>query len=152
MLQLFNNKSNTGGYYKNMNGVDFTPLINTAVDAFISIGVALIGLGVYYIRQYVKSKIQNEELKSSLLLTLNTIENSVKSSMMNMTDDIQKILADGKVTPEELAMLKKAAKEEYQKQIDPKLKERLQAHINDIDKFIEQKVEAEIMKIKSKTV
>lgn len=135
-----------------MNGVDFTPLINTAVDAFISIGVALIGLGVYYIRQYVKSKIQNEELKSSLLLTLNTIENSVKSSMMNMTDDIQKILADGKVTPEELAMLKKAAKEEYQKQIDPKLKERLQAHINDIDKFIEQKVEAEIMKIKSKTV
>lgn len=134
-----------------MHGVDFSPLFQTGINAIVAIGVALIGLGIYYVRQYVASKIDNEELKNSVLLTLTTIENSVKSSILNMGEAVEKALADGKITQEELEALKAAAKNEYMNQISPKLRERLQAHINDVDKFIEKKVEAEIQKIKSKT-
>ena len=127
--------------------IDLSPIYETISQGLISIAVALIGLGVYYIRQYVLSKIKNEELRNSLALTLSTLENSVKSSLLNMGKELKEALADGVITKEELDKIKSQVKADVKAQIEPKLQERLQAHVNDLDKFLDQAIEAEIQKL-----
>ena len=129
--------------------IDISPLTQTIAEGLVTIGVTLIGVGVWYLKKYVASKIESEELKNSLTLTLTTIENAVKASVLDMGEEVKKMLADGKLDASELARLKDMAKSEVYTQISPALQSRLQAHINDVDAFIDKKVKAEVQKLSS---
>lgn len=131
--------------------IDLSPLYQTLLESAVSIATVLIAVGVYYIRSYVVSKIKNEELRNSLNLTLTTIQNAVNASVLNLKDEVKAALADGKITEEELNKIKQKAKEDVKTLIEPKLQERLQAHVSDLDKFINQAVEAEVAKLQDLT-
>ena len=134
-----------------MVSIDLSPLTQTLTDSTVLIITALIGLGVFYLRKYVISKIDNEELKNSLLLTLQVVQSSVNSAVQGMGGELKTALADGKLTNEELDHLKQIAKTQVTQQISPALQKRLQAHVNDVDKFIEDKVKEEVLKIQQKS-
>ena len=134
-----------------MVAIDLSPLTQTVTDSMVLIVTALIGLGVFYLRKYVISKIDNEELKNSLLLTLQVVQSSVNSAVQGMGGEVKVALSDGKITNEELEHLKAVAKKQVSEQISPALQKRLQAHVNDVDKFIEDKVKEEVLKIQQKS-
>ena len=131
--------------------VDLSPLYQTLAESIISIGVAIIAVATYYIRKYALQKIDNEELRNSLELTLKTIEGSIKSAVLSLGDELKEALADGKLDEQEIEKLKTLAKKDVEEQISPALQKRLQAHVNDVNKFIEKQVEAELLKLQNIT-
>jgi len=126
--------------------MDMSSLYQTIIDSAAVIITALAGTGVVYFKSYINKRIENEELKNSILLSMTTLENSVKSSIQNLSVEGKKALADGIVSKEELNNIKKSAIEHFEKQVSPALQKRLVAHVGDMETFITNKISAELQK------
>lgn len=126
--------------------MDLSNLYQTIIDSAAIIITALVGMGVVYLKHYINSRIENEELKNSVMLTMTTIENSVKGSIQNLSEEGKKAVADGVITKDELEIIKASAIDNFKKQVSPKLQERLQAHVGDVESFITNKISAELQK------
>jgi len=126
--------------------MDYSQLYQTIIDSAAVIITALVGAGVVYIKGYINKRIENEELKNSVLITMTTLENSVKSSIQNLSAEGKKAVADGTVSDEELEKIKKSAIEHFEKQVAPALQDRLNAHVGDMETFITNKITAELQK------
>lgn len=131
--------------------MDFSQLFQTIIDSATLIITALVALGVVYIKNYASKRISNDELKNSVLLTLTTVENSVKSTVQNMSENAKIAVADGKVSKEEFEEIRKKAFNHFSKQVSPELQKRLQAHVGDVELFITDKVAAELQKVEKVT-
>ena len=126
--------------------MDMSTLYQTIIDSAAVIITAFVGMGVVYIKGYIAKRIENEELKNSVLLSMTTIENSVKTSIQNLSIEGKKAVADGVVSPEELNIIKLAAIDHFKKQVSPALQDRLTAHVKDVETFISNKITAELQK------
>jgi len=127
-----------------MHGVDLSMFYQDMLGLLSMVITAFVGIGIAYLRKYVNSRIQSEELKQSIVLTLDTIESSTKAAISNLADSAKQALADGVITPEELKQLEQEARKEVEKNLTPAMKERLQAHVNDVDEFVQMKVKAAV--------
>lgn len=105
---------------------------------------ALVAVGIAYLRKYVNEKIKSDEIKQSIALTLDTIESSAKAAISDLSDQAKKALADGKITPEEMKALEQAARAQIEENLTPAMKERLQAHVGDVDRYVQMKVKAAV--------
>jgi len=105
---------------------------------------ALVAVGIAYVRKYVNEKIKSDEIKQSIVLTLDTIESAAKAAISDLSDKAKKALADGKITPEEMAELEAAARRQIEENLSPAMKERLQAHVGDVDRYVQMKVKAAV--------
>jgi len=121
-------------------------LYQTIIDSAAIIITALVGMGVVYIKGYIAKRIENEELKNSVLLSMTTIENSVKSSIQNLSIESKKAVADGVITEDELKNIQTTAMDHFKKQVSPELQNRLTAHVGDVETFITNKISAELQK------
>jgi len=126
--------------------MDLSNIYQAIIDSAAVIITGLVGVGVVYVKGYINKRIENEELKNSVMLSMTTIENSVKSSIQNLSAEGKKAVADGKVSKEELDIIKKSALEHFNKQVSPLLQERLTAHVGDVETFISNKITAELQK------
>ena len=131
--------------------MDFSQVGQTLVDSLAVIITALVGLGIVYIKGYINKRIENEELKNSVLLSMTTLENSVKGSIQALSSEMKVAVADGKVTPEELKTIQQKASKHFTEQVSPELQERLKAHVGDVETFITNKVAAELQKAEKVT-
>lgn len=105
---------------------------------------ALVGVGIVYLRKFVNSKVASQELKESLLLTLSTVEDAVKASVSDLDAEVRKALEDGTITEEERKHLLLVAEREVNNTIGSAAKDRLQAHVADVDKLIQNKVKSAV--------
>jgi hypothetical protein len=126
--------------------MDFSNLYQTIIDSAAVIITAFVGMGVVYVKGYISKRIENEELKNSILLSMTTIENSVKSSIQNLSVEGKKAVADGVISQQELKTITDSAIEHFKKQVSPALQDRLTAHVGDIESFITNKITAELQK------
>lgn len=131
--------------------VDFSTLSQTLVDGSVVVLTALVGLVVAYVKQYITKKIQNEEFRSSLLVTTKVLESSVNSSINGLPISSKKALADGKINPEELKQIEDVAYKHFLRQVSPELQKRLQAHITDIQSFMVNGIKSQMEKANTVT-
>ena len=131
--------------------MDFSQVSQALVDSLAVIITALVGLGIVYIKGYINKRIENEELKNSVLLSMTTLENSVKGSIQALSGDLKLAVADGKVSKDELFGIQQKAIKHFAEQVSPQLQKRLQAHVGDIETFITNKVAAELQKAEKVT-
>ncbi len=131
--------------------MDFSVIGQTLIDSMAVIITALVGLGVVYLKGYINKRIDNEELKNSVLLTMTTLENSVKSSIQNLSANGKVAIADGVVSKDELKSIQDNAFKHFAEQVSPKLQERLQAHVGDVQTLITNKIAAELQKAEKVT-
>ncbi len=131
--------------------MDFSVIGQTLIDSMAVIITALVGLGVVYLKGYINKRIDNEELKNSVLLTMTTLENSVKSSIQNLSANGKVAIADGVVSKDELKSIQDNAFKHFNEQVSPKLQERLQAHVGDVQTLITNKIAAELQKAEKVT-
>lgn len=107
----------------------FNELVLLIVTSAIGIGIA-----------YLKKAVENSQFKDSLTTTLEAIETLSKDAVQNVSSMTKEALKDGKITPEEMAEIKLAAKQEFDTVISPKVAERLNVHMDNADKFITAKI------------
>jgi len=131
--------------------MDFSQVSQALVDSLAVIITALVGLGIVYIKGYINKRIENEELKNSVLLSMTTLENSVKGSIQALSGDLKLAVADGKVSKDELFGIQQKAIKHFVEQVSPQLQKRLQAHVGDVETFIINKVAAELQKAEKVT-
>lgn len=89
---------------------------------------------------YLKKAVENSQFKDSLTTTLEAIETLSKDAVQNVSAMTKEALKDGKITDEEMAAIKAAAKKEFNEVISPKMTERLNVHMDNADKFITAKI------------
>ena len=131
--------------------MDFSQVSQALVDSMAVIITALVGLGIVYIKGYISKRIENEELKNSVLLSMTTLENSVKGSIQALSGKMKLAVADGKVSKDELLGIQQKATKHFIEQVSPQLQKRLQAHVGDVETFIINKVAAELQKAEKVT-
>ncbi len=131
--------------------MDFSVIGQTLIDSMAVTITALVGLGVVYLKGYINKRIENEELKNSVLLTMTTLENSVKSSIQSLSANGKVAIADGVVSKDELKNIQDEAFKHFAEQVSPKLQERLQAHVGDVQTLITNKIAAELQKAEKVT-
>ena len=121
------------------------------IAAAVTILITLIGWGATEVRRYVTKRLAEGELRNSILLTAEVIGDSVKASISRLGADAKAAVADGKVTKEELAMIETKAFKDFSEQVAPKLQERLNAHVGDLQTIIVNKIGAELQKAEKVT-
>ncbi len=131
--------------------MDFTIVTQTLIDSMAVIITAFVGLGVVYLKGYINKRIENEEFKNSLRLTAEVVGNSVKASISNLGENVKVAVADGKVSKQDISDIENAAFKHFNEQVSPKLQERLQAHIGDVQTLITNKIAAELQKAEKVT-
>ena len=95
-----------------------------------------IGVGI----AYLKKAVENSQFKESLTTTLEAIETLSKDAVNNVSAMTKEALKDGKITPEEMAAIKAAARDEFDTVISPTMTKRLDVHMNNANKFITAKI------------
>jgi len=133
-------------------GIDMSVFYQDMISLASMVITALVGVGIVYLRKFVNSKVANEELRGSLLLTLNTVEDAVKASVSDLDVEVRKALEDGTITEDERKHLLMVAESEVHNTIGSAAKERLQAHVADVDKLIKNKVKAAVDEMVAKSV
>ena len=125
-------------------GIDMSVFYQDMISLASMVITALVGVGIVYLRKFVNSRVSSQELKESLLLTLNTIEDAVKASVSDLSSEVRKALEDGTITEEERKHLLLLAEAEVNATIGSAAKDRLQAHVADVDRLIQNKVKAAV--------
>ena len=106
-------------------------IVMLALTGVLTVGIA-----------YLKKAVENTQFKESLTATLETIDAVAKDALQNVGSLTKEALKDGKITAEEAAAIKKAAKKEFDEVISPKMTERLNVHMSDTNKFVTAKINA----------
>lgn len=106
-------------------------IVMLALTGVLTVGIA-----------YLKKQVENSQFKESLTATLETIDAVAKSALQNIGALTKEALKDGKITAEESAAIKAAAKKEFDEVISPKMTERLNVHMTDTNKFVTAKINA----------
>ena len=127
--------------------MDFGQIEQALVEAAVAILIALVGVGVAYLRNYSKQMIEDKKIAASVDLTLTTVENSVKSSIQALGVDAKKAVADGVISKSELVQMQNNAIKHFETQVAPELQKRLEVHVGDVEGFITTKVAAELQKV-----
>ncbi len=131
--------------------MDFSVIGQTLIDSMAVIITALVAWGALELRMYANKRTENEEFKTSLALTITTLENSVKSSIQNLSANAKVAIADGTVSEEELKEIQDKAFKHLNEQVAPELQARLQAHVGDIQTWVVNKIGAELQKAEKVT-
>ena len=131
--------------------MDFTQLYQTLIDSAVLIILAMVGIGLAWVKVQASKFFTGEDLKASVLLTLTTLENSVKGSVQALGVDAKKAVADGVITKEELADIQSKAWKRFNDTTTKEVQERLQAHVGDLNTFVMDKVAAELQKVEKVT-
>ena len=126
--------------------MDYTAISQALVDGTAVVLTALVGLAVVYIKQYINKKVANDEFKSSLLATTAVIENSVNSSINNLSASAKVALADGEISREDVKMIEDNAAKHFIEQVSPEMQKRLEAHIGDVKTFVLNNITAQVEK------
>ena len=131
--------------------MEMGPIYQAMVEAAAVILVALVGWVAIEFKKYVGSKIDNDELKNSILLTGSTIEGSVKSIIQAMNEAGKIAVADGKVKKEELKEIEDKVFMQLTEQVSPQMQARLKAHVLDLQTWTTNKIAAEMQKAEKVT-
>ena len=120
--------------------MDFSLIYQHAIESTILVLNAAVIIGIAYLRTWVNQKIKQEEFKNSLIVTLDSIETATKKSIVNLGSAVKEAIKDGTVSKSELENLRTTALRDIHENLTPMIKRRLQAHIGDVDKYLQDKV------------
>jgi hypothetical protein len=130
-----------------MEAVSFVPLMQQVIDILVLVLGTLASIGVAYGIKFIRSKITNDDFASSLALTLTTVGNSVRKGIQGMGEVTKKKVADGTLSPKDIADIQDYVKRDFLTQVSPVMQQRLGVHVGDIQKFIETTAAAELQKV-----
>jgi hypothetical protein len=113
----------------------------------ILVGLASI-LGTWLLwelRRWVRSRTNNE----LAFAALDDIEDLVRTVVSDVGQTFELAAADGKITPEEGAEMKAMAHATITSQIPPMVKRNALRLVNDLDEFVNSRIEREVVMAKS---
>ena len=131
--------------------MDFSQLSQVLLTSVCTIIAAVASAAVVYLKSYISRKIENDELKNSLLATTEVLQNSVNSSIANLSASSKIALADGKINKGELEDIREKALKHFSTQVSPALQKRLEAHVEDTQGFIVNRINSQIEKANTVT-
>lgn len=127
-----------------MDTAQLAPLYDSIIQGTAILITALVGIGVVYLRSYVKQKIENEQIEKSVLTTLDVADSSLRSVILGMSSDLKKKLADGKLEPAEITDIQNKTLAKINKEVVPAILERAEAHVGDLTQFLLTRVEGNL--------
>lgn len=123
-------------------------ILKTVAPYIVTVVGLLCSWGVYELNQYIRAKTKNESIVSAIA----TLGEITKTTVKGLAQTTQGSLADGKFTKEEGAVLKKQAVDSIKAQITPALDKQLSTAVNNLENFVDSKIEAAVMDVKIEKV
>jgi len=122
----------------------FSSLFDSVIQGAAVLITAGVGVGVVYLRSYVKAKIENEQIEKSVLTTLDVADSSLRSVILGLSSDLKLKLADGKLDPAEIKEIQAATLTKVVKEVAPVMLKRAEAHVGDLTTYLLTRVEGKI--------
>jgi len=123
------------------------PLYDSIIQAAAVLITVGVGVGAAYIRSYVKKKIENDEIQKSVLQTVDVLNDSFRKTVLTSSENLKAKLADGKLTNEEVKALQDEIIDQVAKNVEPAILKRAEAHVGDVQKYLENKIAAKLQEV-----
>lgn len=123
------------------------PLYDSIIQAAAVLITLGMGIGTAYIRTYVKKKIENEEIEKSFLQTVDVLDDSFRKTILNTSKNLKTKLADGNLSSTEITDLQSDILKEIKTNISPAVLKRTEAHVGDVQKYLENKIAAKLQEV-----
>jgi hypothetical protein len=122
----------------------YLPIILTTASTLV---VMLVGWGLKLLGAYIAAKTKNEALATAF----NTFSEIVDTTVKELDQTFKKAAADGKFTEEEKVEIKNLALDKVNTQLPDYLKTQLGNAVNDLETFVDSKIEATVRDMKCTT-
>jgi hypothetical protein len=119
-------------------------LIKTLGPILVGVVTLLASWGLAELSRYVRTKTKNEQA----LGAMDAFSEIVKTTVFDLAQTATGSLKDGRFTPAEGAKIKQEAVDKIKSQITPALEKQLSSAVADLEKFLNSKVEAEVLNSK----
>jgi hypothetical protein len=124
-----------------------SPLYDSIIQGAAVLITAGVGIGVVYLRSYVKAKIENEQIEKSVLTTLDVADSSLRSVILGLSTNLKVKLADGKLDPAEIKEIQDATLTKVTKEVAPAMLKRAEAHVGDLTTYLLTRVEGNLQAV-----
>jgi len=124
----------------------YVALVTTATGLIIAIG----GLGIAYLKKLGR-KINDEKLRASYETTLGVIDNTVRSVLLDTSENLEKRVADGVLTKEEIKAIQDRVVKQANSQIAPAILKQAEQHIGDLGAAMEARIKSKIQEVNTVT-
>ncbi len=126
--------------------MEITQIYQALIESAALIIIAIAGLAVTFLKIYATRYIKNKELQTSLKVSLDMVVNSVKSTILGLSVDAKKAIADGNISPEDLKLIQLNAIDRFKENVAPSVQKIMVTHIQDLEKMVLDIVDAEVQK------
>jgi len=113
------------------------PILVTAAGTLLT---ALVALGLKQLNSWIKAKVQSEQTATALI----QLSEAVGSVVMDLEVEVRRFMSDGQLTQAEQQQLKSMARSRIQKQAPKALDALVKAGMDDINFFLNGKIEAAV--------
>jgi len=130
-----------------MDSTQLAPLYDSIIQGAAVLITLGVGVGAAYIRSYVKKKIENDEIEKSVLQTVDVLNDSFRKTVLATSSDLKAKLADGKLTNDEVKALQDEIITQVAKNVEPAVLKRAEAHVGDVQTYLENKIAAKLQEV-----
>lgn len=130
-----------------MDASQMGPLYDSIIQGAAVLITVGVGVGAAYIRAYVKKKIDNEEIEKSVLHTVDVMNDSFRKTVLTTSEDLKAKVADGKLSQDEIKAFQNDIIKQVSDTVAPAVLERAQAHVGDLQKYLENKIAAKLQEV-----
>ncbi len=124
----------------------YVALVTTAAGLIIAIG----GLGIAYLKKLGR-KINDEKLRASYETTLGVIDDTVRSVLLDTSENLEKRVADGVLTKEEIKDIQDSVVKQANAQVAPAILKQAEQHIGDLGAAMEARIKSKIQEVNTVT-
>lgn len=118
------------------------PLVVTLVGVMISVAINRF-------TTYIRTKTMNKSVEFAIDMLSHTTDTVVAALTQTVAADAKKASEDGKLSPDEAKRIKDTAISEILKIVNKDVVSIIEAHVGDFDKFISNKIEQAVIKLKA---
>ncbi len=124
----------------------YVALVTTATGLIIAIG----GLGIAYLKKLGR-KINDEKLRVSYETTLGVIDDTVRSVLLDTSENLEKRVADGVLTKEEIKAIQDEVVKQATIKIAPAMLKQAEQHVGDFGAAMEARIKSKIQEVNTVT-
>lgn len=130
-----------------MDATQMAPLYDSIIQAAAVLITVGVGVGAAYVRTYVKKNIENAEIEKSVLQTVDVLNDSLRKTVLTTSDDLKAKLADGKLSKDEIKALQDEVIKQVADNVEPAVLKRAEAHVGDLQTYLETKIAAKLQEV-----
>ncbi len=116
------------------------------IGSVTSIVIALIGLGTAYLKK-MGQKINDEKLRASYETTLGVLDDTVRSVLLDTSENMEKRVADGVLTKDEIQAIQDEVVKQATTKIAPAMLKQAEQHVGDLGAAMEARIKSKIQEV-----